>query len=184
MSSRPQCSVFIASSLDGYIARVDGSLDWLSVVEREGEDYGYRAFVDGVDALVMGRKTYDTVLGFDEWPFAGKRCIVLTHARPTSPRADEEFASGAPAALVEQLGRQGVRRAYVDGGAVIRQFLAAGLVDDLTLSVIPVILGVGIRLFDADPRNRAPSAALRLISARSFESGLVQLRYETAGALD
>jgi dihydrofolate reductase len=170
-------------SLDGYIARADGSLDWLSVVEREGEDYGYRAFVDGIDTLVMGRKTYDTVLGFDEWPFAGKRCIVLTHARPTSPRADEEFASGAPAALLEQLGGQGVRRVYVDGGAVIRQFLAAGLVDDLTLSVIPVILGGGIRLFDADPRGGASAAVLRLTSARNFESGLVQLRYEIAGAL-
>jgi dihydrofolate reductase len=176
MSSRPRCSVFIAASLDGYIARADGSLDWLSVVEREGEDYGYREFVDGVDALVMGRKTYDTVLGFEEWPFAGKRCIVLTHARPASPRADEEFASGAPTALLEQLGRQGVRRVYVDGGAVIRQFLGAGLVDDLTLSVIPVILGGGVRLFDGDPRNRA--ASLRLISARSFDSGLCQLRYE------
>ncbi len=191
MSQRPRCSVFIAISLDGCIARDDGSLDWLSVVEREGEDYGYRAFVDGVDALVMGRKTYDTALGFDEWPFAGKRCIVLTHARPTSPRADEEFASGAPAALLEQLGRQGVSRVYVDGGAVIRQFLAAGLVDDLTLSVIPVILGdgirlfgAGIRLFDADPRGRAPAAALRLTSARTFESGLVQLRYDVAGTLD
>jgi dihydrofolate reductase len=174
--------VFIAASLDGYIARSDGSLDWLSVVEREGEDYGYRAFLDGVDALVMGRKTYDTVLGFDEWPFAGKRCIVLTHARPTSPRADEEFASGAPAALLEQLGRQGVRRVYVDGGAVIRQFLGTGLVDDLTLSVIPVLLGGGIRLFDGDARNRA--ASLRLISARNFETGLVQLRYELAGAVN
>ncbi len=181
MSSRPRCSVFIASSLDGYIARADGSLDWLSIVEREGEDYGYREFLGAVDALVMGRKTYDTVLGFDEWPFAGKRCIVLTHARPTSPRADEEFASGAPAALLEQLGRQGVRRVYVDGGAVIRQFLAAGLVDDLTLSVIPVLLGGGIRLFDTDPRCRAPAASLRLSSARNFESGLVQLRYEIAG---
>jgi len=185
MSSRPLCSVFIAASLDGYIARADGSLDWLSIVEREGEDYGYRDFVDSVDALVMGRKTYDTVLGFDDWPFAGKRCIVLTHARPTSPRADEEFASGAPAALLEQLGGQGVRRVYVDGGAVIRQFLAAGLVDDLTLSVIPVLLGGGIRLFDADPRGRASTTPLRLVSARSFESGLCQLRYEiAAGAVD
>jgi len=182
--SRPRCSVFIASSLDGYIARADGSLEWLSVVEREGEDYGYGEFLGGVDALVMGRKTYDTVLGFDEWPFAGKRCIVLTHARPPSSRADEEFASGAPAVLLEQLGREGVRRVYVDGGAVIRQFLAAGLVDDLTLSVIPVLLGGGIRLFDADPRGRAPAVSLRLASARTFDSGLCQLRYELAGAAD
>ena len=182
MSARPRCAVFIASSLDGYIARADGGLDWLSIVEREGEDYGYREFLGSVDALVMGRRTYDTVLGFDEWPFSDKRCIVLTHARPASPRADEEFASGAPAALLEQLGRQGVRRVYVDGGAVIRQFLAAGLVDELTLSVIPVILGAGIRLFEGDPLHRASS--LRLIGARNFGSGLVQLRYDLVGAID
>ena len=177
MSVRPQCSVFIAMSLDGYIARADGSLDWLSVVEREGEDYGYRAFVDGVDALVMGRKTYDTVLGFDEWPFAGKRCIVLTHARPTSPRADEEFASGAPAALLEQLGRQGVRRVYVDGGAVIREFLAGDLIDDLTVSIIPVLLGSGLPLFGGGGEQR-----LKLRESRAFDSGLVQLTYDVPRA--
>ncbi len=170
---RPRCSVFIAASLDGFIARADGALDWLSVVERAGEDYGYRAFFDGVDALVMGRKTYDTVLGFDAWPNEGKRCIVLTHAPPALKRRDEEFASGRPGPLLERLAAQGVRSVYVDGGAVIRQFLAAAVVDELTLSVIPVLLGDGIRLFEGGGADRN----LRLIESRSFDSGLVRLKY-------
>jgi dihydrofolate reductase len=182
MPSRPRCSVFIASSLDGYIARPDGGLDWLSIVERAGEDYGYRQFFDSVDAVVMGRRTYDTVLGFDAWPYVGKRCIVLTHAPPPALRHDEAFATGAPAPLLERLAGEGVRRVYVDGGAVIRQFLAAGLVDDLTLSIIPVLLGGGIRLFDGDAvAATSPGSAdrpLRLADARSFDSGLVQLRYQ------
>jgi dihydrofolate reductase len=167
--------VFIAASLDGFIARADGALDWLSVVERAGQDYGYRVFFDEVDALVMGRRTYDTVLGFDAWPYQGKRCIVLTHAPPAAPRADEEFHGGALAPLLERLVRQGVRRVYVDGGVVIRQFLAERLIDDLTVSVIPVLLGGGIRLFEGEG---AAERGLRLIEARPFESGLVQLRYE------
>ena len=177
VSQRPQCSVFIAASLDGFIARADGALDWLSVVERAHEDYGYRAFFDGVDALVMGRRTYDTVLGFDAWPYQGKRCVVLTHSPPAARRRDEEFAGGAPGALLQRLAAEGVRRVYVDGGAVIRQFLAEGLVDDLTLSVIPVLLGGGIRLFEGGAASSG-DRALRLIEARPFESGLVRLRYE------
>jgi dihydrofolate reductase len=177
--------VFIAISLDGFIARVDGGLDWLSIVEREGEDYGYREFFDGVDALVMGRRTYDTVVGFDVWPYAGKRCIVLAHA-PPAPRHDEEFTSSAPGPLLERLAAQGVRRVYIDGGAVIRQFLSAGLIDDMTLSVIPVLLDHGIPLFagagqDGAPagyREPSPIRKLRLASARTFDSGLVQLRYQ------
>ena len=184
MVSRPQCAVFIAASLDGFIARADGGLEWLSIVERAGEDYGYRDFFDGVDALVMGRRTYDTVAGFDDWPYAGKRCVVLAHAPPAA-RHGEEFASGAPGPLLERLGAEGVRRVYVDGGAVIRQFLAADLVAELTLSVIPVLLGDGIPLFGGpragvSPPPPAPSPAreLRLSSARPFASGLVQLRYQ------
>jgi dihydrofolate reductase len=178
MSARPQCSVFIAASLDGYIARADGGLDWLSIVERPGEDYGYRDFLDAVDALVMGRRTYDAVLDFDAWPYPGKRCIVMTHAAPAT-RHGEEFASGTPAALLARLAAEGVGRVYVDGGAVIRQFLAAGLVDDLTLSVIPVLLGGGIRLFEEEAHARTPiERNLRLVSARPFDSGLVQLRYQ------
>jgi dihydrofolate reductase len=171
-SSRPRFSVYIALSVDGYIARADGSLDWLSIVERPGEDYGYSSFFETVDVLVVGRSTYETALGFPAWPYAGKRCIVLTH-RPASPHHGEEFFAGDPAALAEKLGREGARRVYVDGGQVIRQFLAARLVDDLTLSIIPIVLGAGSRLFTGvEPEQR-----LVLEDVQSFPAGLVQLRY-------
>lgn len=175
MSSRPQFSVFIAVSLDGFIARKDGGLDWLQVVERPGEDYGYRDFAGSIDAMVMGRKTYDVALGFPDWPYAGKRCIVLTH-RESLAQHGEEFWHGPPAEIAARLAQQAVRRVYVDGGEVIRQFLAARLIDDLTISIIPVVLGAGIPLFAADGIEQP----LTLLETRSFASGLVQLRYRAA----
>ncbi|MFO0554649.1 MAG: dihydrofolate reductase family protein [Polyangiaceae bacterium] len=172
-SPRPRCSVFIATSLDGYIARSDGSIDWLSLAESEGEDYGYRAFCDSVDALVMGRNTYDTVCGFGAWPYADKRCIVLTNRRPTSAAHGEEFAEGDVSALALRLGSEGVQRVYVDGGDVIDQFLRAGLIDDMTISVLPILLGSGRRLF----REGRPETRFVLESSDAFATGLVRLRY-------
>jgi dihydrofolate reductase len=160
-------SVFIATSLDGYIARRDGSIGWLDIVASPGEDYGFSAFYATVDTLVMGRGTYDTALGFETWPYAGKRVIVLTH-RPGEAKHGEEFFAGAVSELSNLPGR-----VYVDGGNVIRQFLAAGLIDDITLSIIPVVLGDGIRLFDAGTGEHR----LRLDEHRAFATGLVQLRY-------
>jgi dihydrofolate reductase len=110
------------------------------------------------------------VLGFDAWPYAGKRVIVMTH-RPLAARHGEESFAGTPAALVARLAAAGTRRVYVDGGDVIRQFLAAGLIDDLTLSIIPVLLGDGVPLFGGAAHG------LRLEGTHAFDSGLVQLRY-------
>lgn len=168
-----QCSVFIGASLDGYIARRDHSLDWMKVVERAGEDYGYAEFANTVDVLVLGRGTYDVVLGFGQWPYAGKRVIVLTH-RPAESRHGEEFFSGPVTDLAAMLAKDGTKRVYVDGGVAIQQFLAAGLIDDLTISVIPILLGGGIRLFGDGREQR-----LELAGAQSYPSGLVQLRYRT-----
>jgi dihydrofolate reductase len=168
----PQCSAFIAVSLDGFIARRDGSIDWLSIVDRAGEDYGYRAFLDSIDTIIVGRKTYDTALNFAQWPYTGKRCVVLTHAAPI-PQHGEEFHSGPPEPLVERLVSESAGRVYVDGGQVIRQFLAAGLITDMTISIVPIILGEGVRLFDGFGRE----VRLDLVDSRSFESGLVQVRY-------
>ena len=170
--ARPRFSVFIATSLDGYIAARDGSLAFLDAVQRPGEDYGFARFFASVDTLVMGRRTYDTALGFDAWPYAGKRCIVLTHAAPPS-RHGEEFTEGDPATLATRLGAEGARHVYVDGGAVISAFLAARLIDDLTISVIPVLLGDGVPLF----ARGGPEQRLVLTSSRGYESGLVQLQY-------
>lgn len=172
MSVRPQCSVYIATSVDGYIARPDGGLDWLPSAEAEGDDCGYAAFFAGVDALVMGRNTYDTVLGFGHWPYAGKRCVVLTR-RPAAPHEGVEFFAGEPALLLERLAQEGVQHVYVDGGVVIRQFLAARLVDELTLTMIPIVLGAGIRLF----AGGEPELGLTLVACRSWPAGLVQLHY-------
>lgn len=170
--SRPRCSVFIATSLDGFIARPDGTFDFLSIVEEADQDYGFAEFFASVDALVIGRNTYETALAFPEWPYAGKRCIVLTHREAPSLHG-EQFFAGEAGALVEQLGLFGAQRLYVDGGAVIRDFLAAGLIDDLTISIIPTLLGRGIPLFGAE----VPELRLTLESSESYPSGLVQLRY-------
>jgi dihydrofolate reductase len=170
--TRPRCSVFIAASLDGYIARRDGTIDWLDVVQRPGEDHGFRAFFDSVDTLVMGRRTYETALGFPAWPYAGKNCVVLTHAGPPS-RHGERFHAGDPRPLLEGLAAEGARRVYVDGGVVITQFLADGLVDDLTLSIIPILLGDGARLFGPGGLERT----LTLVRSQPYPSGLVQLEY-------
>jgi dihydrofolate reductase len=169
---RARCSVFIATSLDGFIARSDGRIDWLSIVERPGEDYGYQAFFDTIDTLVVGRKTYETALGFDQWPYAGKRCVVMTSSTPAAKHG-ETFYAGDPAALVDRLTSEGAKRIYVDGGDVIRQFVAAGLVTDMTLSILPILLGEGARLFGGTGRD----VRLDLVSSRAFESGLVQLEY-------
>jgi dihydrofolate reductase len=167
---RPLCSVFIAASLDGYIARKNGDIDWLSIVHPVDEAHGYQAFIDSVDVIIIGRGTYDTVLAMPEWPYPKKRVIVMTH-RPAQPRANEEFFSGSPQELLSRLA--GARRVYVDGGQIVSQFFAAGFVDDVTLSVIPIVLGEGLRLFHGGEGEHR----LDLQGQRSWPSGLVQLRY-------
>jgi dihydrofolate reductase len=165
-----QCSVFIAMSLDGFIARRDGSIDWLMPFQAGGDDYGYNVFSGTTDAMVMGRGTYDTVLGFPGWS-PTKRTVVMTR-RPAPPRERVELFDGTPAQLVGRLREQGVKRAYIDGGNVIRQFLAAGLIDDMTISIIPVLLGDGLPLFGGDAVG-----TLTLDSMERWPNGLAQLRY-------
>jgi dihydrofolate reductase len=168
---RPRFSVFIAMSLDGYIARPDGGIDWLELAGPLDESHGYDAFISSVDTVVIGRGTYDTVLGFgDAWPYGTKRVVVLTH-RPVPPRRDETFFSGTPEQLLGQLG--GAKHVYLDGGQVISQFFGAGLIDDLVISVIPVVLGAGLRLFPGGEHEHR----LELTGHRSWPSGMVQLRY-------
>jgi dihydrofolate reductase len=172
---RLRCSAFLATSLDGFIAREDGRVDWLGPFEKE--EHGYQAFLDSVDVLVVGRNTYEFVLGLGDWPYAGKRCVVLSR-RPAPSRHGEEFLAGNPVDVAASLVRTGARRAYVDGGAVVSSFLSAGLLDDLTISIVPVLLGSGIRLF----QGRLGEIPLHLESVRPFPSGLVQVRYRTRPA--
>ena len=172
---RPLISVFIASSLDGFIARADGSLDWLHASAHRDEDYGYEAFVDGVDAFAMGRGTYDHIAHIDPLPFAGKPVFVFTHRAPITPEG-VTFWSLDPASAIARWTELGYARVYVDGGVLIDAFLRGGLIDELTITVAPVLLGEGIPLFHAGIDQRA----LRLEGLDSFPSGMAQLRYTIA----
>ncbi len=175
--ARPVCAAFVGASLDGFIARPDGALDWLRPFE--GADNGFEEFMASVDAVVIGRATYDVVLGFGAWPYGRRPVYVLTHRAPV-PRHGETLVSGEPGSIVGRLARAGVRRAYVDGGAVVSRFLAAGLLDEITLSFVPVVLGAGIRLFQAP----LPERTLRLNGSRALPNGIVQARYVAASALE
>jgi dihydrofolate reductase len=172
-----KASVFIATSLDGFIARVDGGLDWLPA--GGGEEHGYEAFIATVDALIIGRKTFETVLSFDAWPYGDKPVYVLS-TRPLAaapPGAVVERMSGPPSEIVSQLAARGVRHAYVDGGITIQQFLRAGLIQRLIITRIPVLLGMGIPLFGATDRD----IVLTHVGTRQYASGLVQSEYVVAG---
>ena len=171
-----RASVFIATSLDGFIARADGGLDWLPT---EPEDHGYDAFIATVDVLVIGRNTYETVLGFPDWPYGPKRVVVLS-TRPLAPAPEGavvEQMSGAPADICSRLATSGLRHAYVDGGITIQRFLQAGLIQRLTITKIPVLLGAGIPLFGPLTRD----VRLQHVATRQYASGLVQSEYAVVG---
>lgn len=167
-------SVFIATSLDGFIARANGAIDWLP--PGGGEEHGYDAFIATVDALVIGRNTFETVLTFGTWPYGEKPVFVLTTRPlpvPTPAGAVLERMSGDPQEIVSQLVLRGVRHIYVDGGITIQRFLRAGLIQRLIITRIPVLLGDGIPLFGAVPRD----VALRHVATRQYATGLVQSEY-------
>ena len=166
-------SVFIATSLDGFIARTNGGIDWLPA---DPEPHGYEEFVAGIDAHVIGRKTFETVLAFPEWPYGDKRVVVLS-SRPLDLSAARagvvEQMSGPPAVIAAQLASGGARHLYIDGGITIQGFLRAGLIQRLVITRVPVLIGSGIPLFGATPRD----IPLKHIATREYASGLVQSEY-------
>lgn len=173
----PTGHVFIATSLDGFIARPDGAIDWLIHRDTAGEDHGYERFMAGIDAIVMGRGSYETVREFDPWPY-DRPVLVLSRTLAGEP-VPERLAGRArvvdlsPEDALALLHAEGCRRVYVDGGRLIQSFLRRGLVEDLVITVVPVLLGSGRPLFgtlDAD----VPLAHEGTVS---FPSGLVQTRY-------
>ena len=167
--------LYIATSLDGYIATANEDLDWLGVVEQSGEDYGYGAFKETVDTVIMGRRTYDKVvsMGVPD-PHPDKTLYVITRTRQAS-LGNIHFHSGDPVALVKQLKSEPGKDIYCDGGAqLVNVLMQHDLFDAFIISYIPIMLGEGIRLF-ADGR---PQQNLRLVSAKSFPKGLVQVCYE------
>jgi len=171
-----RASVFIGTSLDGFIARVNGDLDFLP--PGGGEPHGYDEFMATVDALVIGRKTFETVLTFDAWPYGEKPVFVLSTCplAPAPSQAVVERVSGTPAEIVSQLAARGIRHIYVDGGITIQRFLQAGLIQRLIITRVPVLIGAGIPLFGALPRD----ILLRHVGTRPYASGLVQSEYVVA----
>ena len=179
-----KASVFIATSLDGFIARSNGDLDWLSGAQSASteQDYGYQEFMDTVDTIVVGRNTFELVLTFDSWPYSGKKVVVLSSkpsAVPPHLVDDVEWLSLPPQRLVERLASQGAAHLYVDGGKTIQGFLRAGLIDELTITRVPILIGTGVPLFG--PLNH--DVRLTHIATRQFESGFVQSKYRVADTL-
>ena len=166
--------VFIASSLDGFIAGDDGDLSWLPGPDPDGEDYGYGAFMAETSAILMGRRTYDVAASFDAWPYGETPVFVATSRPLDGAIATAQAVHGSPAALLAAV-RSGASGAiYLDGGSLIRAFVDENLIDELTITIVPVVLGTGVPLFAGTAVRRR----LGLLSATPYPSGLVQLRYE------
>lgn len=176
------CHAFVAASLDGYIARLDGGIDWLEPFHAADEDHGFDAFIADKDGIIMGRHTFETVLSFGKWPYA-LPVIVLSHSLTVEDIPDRLAEMVAItdmdlAELVAALAEEGWQKVYVDGGQVIQSFLAAGLLDELTVTCVPLILGQGRPLFG----GAAHEARLVLQGCHSFPSGLVTSTYQVVAA--
>ena len=179
-----KATVFIATSVDGFIARENGSVDWLPTEESVGsEDYGYQEFMSSVDALVMGRNTYELVLSFGSWPYCEKPIIVLSNHKveiPENVAKTVSVMSAIPSEVVQRLAERGYKHLYIDGGKTIRGFLREGLIQRLIITKVPILIGSGISLFGALPHD----IRLRHLETLQFDSGLVQSKYEILNNLD
>jgi dihydrofolate reductase len=170
-------SIFIATSLDGYIAKPNDDLSFLNQVEKEGEDYGYAEFTANIDTIIVGRKTYDYVLrniGSSHYDNGQREVYVITrNQRPDIGRTT--FYTGKLADLVQLLKSKSGKNIYCDGGAeIVNELLKNDLVDELIISIIPVLVGNGTRLF----QDGRPQQELEFVSSKSFETGLTQLHYQ------
>lgn len=170
-------SVFIGTSLDGFIARKNGDLDFLP--PGGGEPHGYNEFIASVDAIVIGRKTFETVLTLGPWPYGDKRVVVLS-SRPIDLSVVNggivEHMSGAPGQIISQLAASGAQHLYIDGGITIQEFLRAGLIERLIITRVPVLIGEGVPLFGTLPHD----IRLRHVATRQYPSGLVSSEYHVA----
>lgn len=179
----PECAVFVGVSLDGFIARPNGDLDWL-MGEGGGDsaEYGYNEFIADIDVIVMGRRTFEKVLTLGKWYYGDKRVVVLSH-RPIDVSVAQtregvvEQMAGAPSEIVSKLAASGASRLYIDGGITIQQFLRAGLIHRLIISRLPVLIGQGIPLFGSLSRD----VLLRHIRTLTYPGGMVQSEYHVVG---
>ena len=169
-------SVYIATSADGFIARKNGDIDWLPPGSESGEDYGYAEFMSAIDHIVMGRNSFEKVITFGAWPY-DKKVIVLTSRDLTLPPnlADKvEPLHLSPRELIQEMDIRGAKGIYLDGGVAIQRFLREGLVDEMTITTIPVLIGEGLPLFSATGKD----IKLELINSTAFRNGFVQNKYK------
>jgi dihydrofolate reductase len=174
-------SVFVGTSVDGFIARQNGDLDWLPA--GGGEPHGYDEFIATVDTIVIGRKTFETVLGFEAWPYGMKQVVVLSShpidlSLARARGGTVEQMGGEPGEVMSALIARGAQHVYVDGGITVQRFLRSGLIQRLVITRVPVLIGEGIPLFGSLPED----VRLRHVVTRSFASGLVQSEYEVGAA--
>lgn len=173
-------SVYIAVSADGFIARKNGDIDWLAEGSEDGEDFGYADFMSSIDHIVMGRNTFEKVLTFGDWPY-DKKVIVLTSRDLTLPPnliEKVETLHLSPRELIQKMEGRGAKGIYLDGGVTIQRFLREGLVDEMTITTIPILIGEGLSLFGVLEKD----IKLELIEARSFQNGFVQKKYRTVNS--
>jgi len=177
-----KASVYIATTLDGFIARKNGDLDWLpgsdgEPVEQDNDDLGYKAFMNSVDVLVMGRNTYELVLSFGQWPYGNKRVVVLSNKlTKLSDKLPEtvELRSYSPKELYIDLQESGSSHLYIDGGRTIQGFIEADLINEIIITRIPILIGDGIPLFGSLSKDKN----LRHLETLTFDNGFVQSKYE------
>jgi len=171
-------SVFVGTSVDGFIARPNGDLDFLFA--SGGEPHGYEEFMADIDTLLIGRKTYETVLSYPEWPY-GKRRVVVLSSKPLDFSLVQggvvEQMAGSPEEIAAKLAATGARNIYIDGGVTIQGFLRAGLIQRIIVTRVPVLIGQGVPLFGSLQRD----VQLRHVETRSYASGLVQTEYLVVG---
>ncbi len=176
------CAIFVGVSLDGYIARPNGDLDWL-MGQSEGSEgsgeHGYNEFIAGIDVIVMGRRTFEKVLTFNKWHYGKKRVVVLAHKHVDIEGARArggvvEQMSGKPPEVVSKLAARGAKHLYIDGGDTIQQFLRAGLIQRLVISRLPILIGQGIPLFGPLQRD----IKWRHMGTHTFAGGMVQSEYQ------
>lgn len=169
--------VFIAVSLDGFIARENGDIDWLLKRDDPGEDHGYSAFIEDKDMIVMGRGSYEKILTFDAWPYDTPVLVLSEKLAGTSVPAELQgkvyFSNSTPRDTMVKLASQNVHRVYVDGGRLIQSFLRDALIVDMVITTVPVLIGAGKSLFGTLDND----LDMKLVASRSFPSGLVQSTY-------
>ena len=174
-------SIFIGTSLDGFIARENGDIDWLNNINKiatHGEDFGFNSFLESVDIIVMGRKTFEQVITFNDWLYKDIKVIVLTSKDIEIPEKLNKTVTTSntlsSAQLIKELSNQSINHIYVDGGTVMRDFLSEGLVDEITVTIVPILIGKGKSFSGLLPKD----LYLKHLKTTVYDFGFVQNKYK------